>query len=53
MRPLIFVRRSQVASPFLIKDLVELANIESGTARLPKKKELQVLPEIEFVSGGW
>jgi hypothetical protein len=52
MRPLIFVRRSQVASPFLIKDLLELANIESGEARLPKKK-LQVSPEIEFVSGSW
>jgi hypothetical protein len=38
MRPLIFVRRSQVASPFLIKDLLELANIESGKARLPKKR---------------
>jgi hypothetical protein len=42
MHPLIFVRRSQVASAFLIKDLLELANIESGKARLPKKKELQV-----------
>jgi hypothetical protein len=38
MRPLIFVRRSQVASPFLITDLLELANIESGKARLPKKR---------------
>jgi len=38
MRPLIFVRRSQVASPFLIKDLLELANIESGKARLQRKK---------------
>jgi hypothetical protein len=53
MRPLIFVRRTQVASHFLIKDLLEMANIESGTARLPEKKELQVSPEIEFVSGGW
>jgi hypothetical protein len=53
MRPLIFVRRSQVASPFLIKDLLELANIESGKARLPKKKSGKLLPEIEFVSGGW
>jgi hypothetical protein len=38
MRPLIFVLRSQVALPFLIKDLLELANIESGKARLPKKR---------------
>jgi len=38
MRPLIFVRRSQVASPFLIKDLLEMANIESGEARPPKKR---------------
>jgi hypothetical protein len=38
MHPLIFVRRSQVASAFLIKDLLELANIESGNARLPKER---------------
>jgi len=52
MRALIFVRRSQVASAFLIKDLPEMANIESGKGRLPKKR-LQVSPKIEFVSGGW
>jgi hypothetical protein len=51
MRPLIFVRHSRVASAFLMKDLLELANIESGKARFPKKKGLQVSPEIEFVSG--
>jgi len=50
MHPLIFVRRSQVASAFLIKDLLELANIESGKAGVPKK-EVQVSPEIGFVSG--
>jgi hypothetical protein len=38
MHPLIFVRRSPVASAFLVKDLLELANIESGKARLKKKR---------------
>jgi hypothetical protein len=46
MRPLIFVRRSQVASPFLIKDLLEMANIESGKARLPKKKSCKFCPRL-------
>jgi hypothetical protein len=50
MRPLIFVRRSQVASAFLLKGLLELANIESGEARLQKKKAAS-FAEIEFVSG--
>jgi len=53
MRPLIFGRRSQVASAFLIKDLLELANIESGKAILPKKKSCEFRPRLEFVSGGW
>jgi len=46
MRPLIFMRRSQVASAFLIKDLLELANIESGKARVPKKKGCKSRPRL-------
>jgi len=46
MRPLIFVRRSQLASAFLIKDLLELANVESGKARLLKKKSCKFRPRL-------
>jgi hypothetical protein len=46
MRPLIFVRRTHVASHFLIKDLLELANIESGKARLPEKKSCKFRPRL-------
>jgi len=46
MHPLIFVRRNQVASAFLIEDLLELANIESGKARLPKKRAASFCPRL-------
>jgi len=52
MRPLIFVRRSQVASAFLINDPVELAKM-NRVKRDFGKKGRQASPEIEFVSGRW
>jgi hypothetical protein len=45
MRPLIFVRRSEIAGAFLI-NLLELANIESGKARLPKKRAAGFAPRL-------